>query len=292
MACAAKQGVPRAGARIARNENMSPTPEQSLRQVLEATPGVRLAVLFGSAARGAHDEKSDLDVGVSFESGADAGPRLEVELTRVSHRRLDLVRLDEAPPLLRFEISRDGRLLLERVPHAWADFKARAMVDWWDWAPLARTLHASALKRVRDGPDVVRADVAGARIARAQAWLSDAEAILGRSTTDFVGDRSGRDLALFYLFLAIQECIDLAAHWVADEGWMPPDDAGSTFDVLADHRIIERPTADALRGATGLRNRIGHGYAMVDYVRVQEESRQRVPALRAFLDAVAQAAGL
>lgn len=130
---------------------MSLTPEQSLRQLLEATPGVRLAVLFGSAARGDHDRNSDLDVGVSFDSGADSGTGLEVELSRASHRRVDLVRLDEAPPLLRFEVARDGRVLLERVPHAWTDFKARAMVDWWDWAPLAHTFHASALKRVREG---------------------------------------------------------------------------------------------------------------------------------------------
>ena len=59
-----------------------------------------------------------------------------------------------------------------------------------------------------------------------------------------MADRTGRDLALFYLFLAIQECIDLAAHWVADGGWPPPDDAGSTFDVLADRGVIARPVAD------------------------------------------------
>jgi uncharacterized protein YutE (UPF0331/DUF86 family) len=138
----------------------------------------------------------------------------------------------------------------------------------------------------------VRPEVAGARIARAQAWLADAEAILSREPAEFVADRSGRDLALFYLFLSIQECIDLAAHWVADAGWMPPDDAGSTFDVLADRGVIERPAADALRGAAGLRNRIAHGYAMVDYARVQQESRAGIPALRVFLDAVARAAGL
>lgn len=126
-------------------------PEESLRQLLEATPGIRLAVLFGSTARGDHGANSDLDVGVSFESGAGAWQRLEVALSRVSHQRVDLVRLDEAPPLLRFEIARDGRVLLERIPHAWADFKARAMIDWWDWAPLAHALHASALKRVREG---------------------------------------------------------------------------------------------------------------------------------------------
>jgi uncharacterized protein YutE (UPF0331/DUF86 family) len=34
----------------------------------------------------------------------------------------------------------------------------------------------------------------------------------------FLADPKGRDLSLFYLFLAIQGCIDLAAHWVSDEG--------------------------------------------------------------------------
>jgi len=139
---------------------------------------------------------------------------------------------------------------------------------------------------------MVRPEVAAARVARAQAWLSDAEALLAASPDEFVADRRGRDLALFYLVLAIQECIDLAAHWVADEGWAPPDDAGSTFDVLADRGVIPRSVADDLRGAAGLRNRIAHGYAMVDYHRVQEESRAGIRPLRVFLEAVASAAGL
>jgi len=139
---------------------------------------------------------------------------------------------------------------------------------------------------------MVRPEVAAARVAGAQAWLSDAEVLLAPSPDEFVADRQGRDLALFYLFLAIQECIDLAAHWVADEGWAPPDDAGSTFDVLADRDVIARPVADGLRAAAGLRNRIAHGYAMLDYGRVQEESRAGVRPLRVFLQAVASAAGL
>ena len=97
---------------------------------------------------------------------------------------------------------------------------------------------------------------------------------------------------MFYLFLAIQECIDLAAHWVADAGWEPPDDAGSTFDVLADRGPIDRTVADTLRLASGLRNRIAHGYAMLDYRRVQAEAHVGIPALRAFLDLVARHAGL
>jgi uncharacterized protein YutE (UPF0331/DUF86 family) len=139
---------------------------------------------------------------------------------------------------------------------------------------------------------MVRRDVAGARVARAATWLDDASAILGRPADEFLAAPKDRDLALFYLFLAIQECIDLAAHWVADAGWQPPDDAGSTFDVLAARTAIPAADADQLRAATGLRNRIAHGYAMLDYRRVHAEATAGIPVLRRFLDAVAHAAGL
>lgn len=55
-----------------------------------------------------------------------------------------MIFLADAPPLLRFEISRDGALLLEREDGVWTDFKVRAMVDWWDWAPYARMFAAAA----------------------------------------------------------------------------------------------------------------------------------------------------
>jgi uncharacterized protein YutE (UPF0331/DUF86 family) len=139
---------------------------------------------------------------------------------------------------------------------------------------------------------LVRRDVAGSKIARAQAWLTDAETRFLESPDDFVADVERRDLALFYLFLAIQECVDLAAHWVADAGWQPADDAGSTFDVLAERAVITAPLADQLRAAVGLRNRIAHGYAQLDYRRVHREGSAGIGNLRAFLAAVALAAGL
>jgi len=123
--------------------------ERSLLRALESWPGVRLAVLFGSAARGESGLDSDLDVGVLFEAGGESTAGLGVALERATGSRLDLIALDAAPPLLRFEIARDGRVLVERAPHAWADFRARAMTDWWDWAPTARLLHAAAASRLR-----------------------------------------------------------------------------------------------------------------------------------------------
>ena len=120
-----------------------------LKDVLAADRRVRLAVVFGSAARDTLQAGSDLDVGVIVEPDSEAGPPLDVVLSRATGRPVDLVRLDTAPPLLRFEIARDGVVLVERVPHAWTDFRARAMTDWWDWAPTARMLHAAAASRLR-----------------------------------------------------------------------------------------------------------------------------------------------
>jgi uncharacterized protein YutE (UPF0331/DUF86 family) len=129
-------------------------------------------------------------------------------------------------------------------------------------------------------------------VARAAKWLDDAESILSRSLEDLSRDPASRDLAAFYLFLAIQESIDLAAHWVADDGLAPPEDAASTFDVIAERGFIESETADALRAAAGLRNRIAHGYGGVDYERVHAEAKEGLKALRGFLLAVAKSAGL
>lgn len=139
---------------------------------------------------------------------------------------------------------------------------------------------------------MVRREVVAAKAGRARVWLNDAAAILLSPLDAFLSDPKDRDLSLFYLFLAIQECIDLAAHWVADEGWGEPDDAGSAFDVLADRQVIDRETATALRAAAGLRNRIAHGYAMIDYGRVHQEAQVGVPALRSFLLAITSAAGV
>lgn len=139
---------------------------------------------------------------------------------------------------------------------------------------------------------MVRRDLVASKVTRASGWLASADATFAQSPEAFAADVQGRDLALFYLFLAVQRCIDIAAYWVSDEGWATPDDAGSSLDVLAERGVIMRASADALRGAVGLRNRIAHGYAMLDYGRVQREAQEGMPELRAFLAAVSAAAGL
>jgi uncharacterized protein YutE (UPF0331/DUF86 family) len=139
---------------------------------------------------------------------------------------------------------------------------------------------------------VAKPDVIEKKVVRASGWLDDAESLVSQSTEEFLSDVKSRDLASFYIFLTIQECIDLAAHWVADAGWSTPDDAASLFDVLADRGVIDHDLATSLRGTVGLRNRIAHGYASVDHARVQSEFRAGALALRQFLARAISEAGL
>ncbi|HVS01421.1 MAG TPA: HepT-like ribonuclease domain-containing protein [Thermoanaerobaculia bacterium] len=134
---------------------------------------------------------------------------------------------------------------------------------------------------------MVRADVARRKIAAAEAHLRDAEALFDRPREEFVGDKKTHDLAAFYVFLAIQEPIDLAAHWIADAGWGPPDDVPSVFAVLAERGVITAELASSLHSAASLCNRIGHGYATLDHGRLYEEFREGADTVRRFLRAAA-----
>lgn len=122
-----------------------------LKQQAAAWPELKLAVLFGSTARGQARPKSDVDLGVLLDPySPELRFQVEAELGRAAGRPVDVILLDDAPPLLRFEIAREGILLFQREDHRWTDFKARAMVDWWDWAPTHRMIAAGVVRRLRE----------------------------------------------------------------------------------------------------------------------------------------------
>jgi len=139
---------------------------------------------------------------------------------------------------------------------------------------------------------MLRRDLIAQKLATARARLKAADEIFTRPIDDFLADEKERDLATFYLFLAIQECIDIAAHWVADSDWGPPDEAGATFEILRDKKVIAPSLAQHLRAATGLRNRIAHGYGGLDPERLHGEYRKGSDSLSEFLGIVADHLGL
>ena len=130
-----------------------------------------------------------------------------------------------------------------------------------------------------------------ARLAHHVAAIRDAvarvRAVLPPVLADFEADRTSREVVVLNLLVAIQACIDLAVHWLADEGWTVPQRYGELFVALADHGVVPRPLALRLVAAAGLRNLIAHQYGALDWARVHAIASSGLDDLEAFCAALA-----
>ena len=91
------------------------------------------------------------------------------------------------------------------------------------------------------------------------------------SDSDTLGrDPDLQDIVTLNLSRAVQLCVDLGAHLIADLDVSPPDTMGQTFDVLAHADVISEPLAQQLKRAVGFRNIAVHHYEEIDWTIVHD----------------------
>lgn len=117
--------------------------------------GAALVYVFGSAAgaRGEeHPPPRDLDLAVWGLDEEPWGVRADLE-DILGTDRLDLVRLEEADPDLRFEVVARGRLLFSEGPELENAFEAKVLREYRDLAPFRRVQQSYVRRRHGlDGP--------------------------------------------------------------------------------------------------------------------------------------------
>jgi uncharacterized protein YutE (UPF0331/DUF86 family) len=114
--------------------------------------------------------------------------------------------------------------------------------------------------------------------------------VLPASTNAFASDRATREVVTLNLFVAIQACLDIAAHWLADAGWEVPGTYADVFDALARHAVISDKLATRLAGAAASRNLVAHQYGALDWGRVHALASSDLAELEAFCSALAERA--
>ena len=102
----------------------APAIVERLRRELTREPGLRLAILFGSRARGTHRPDSDVDVAVVGEVDS---LRLAGDLSIALGLEVDVVELKDPPVVLLEEVLRDGYCVIEREPGAFARCYSRSL---------------------------------------------------------------------------------------------------------------------------------------------------------------------
>jgi predicted nucleotidyltransferase len=119
--------------------------------------GVELGYLFGSAARDAEHAGSDLDIAVLAggavprERHGELQVQLLTELVGLTHvNDIDLVLLDNAPPLLAFNAISTGRLFFERSSRKRIRFETRTVQRYIDTRPLRKYVADRLARRLRD----------------------------------------------------------------------------------------------------------------------------------------------
>jgi uncharacterized protein YutE (UPF0331/DUF86 family) len=74
-----------------------------------------------------------------------------------------------------------------------------------------------------------------------------------------------QDIVTLNLSRAVQLCVNLGAHVIADLDVSPPDSMDQTIDVLAHADVIPELLAQQLKKAVGFRNIAVHHYEEIDW---------------------------
>jgi uncharacterized protein YutE (UPF0331/DUF86 family) len=103
-------------------------------------------------------------------------------------------------------------------------------------------------------------------------------------------DRTTREVVILNLFVALQETVSLATHWLADAGLDVPGSYREIFLALAGRGRIPRDLAQRLAAAAGFRNLVAHQYGVLDPARVHAIASAELGDLLDFCDRVSREA--
>ena len=135
---------------------------------------------------------------------------------------------------------------------------------------------------------MVDPEILDRRLARLEQTVGDLRALASTDESRFLADRGLQAQAERWIQVAVESCLDLAHHVIADRGWPTPSSYREAFDVLAHRGVLDPELASKLGGWAGLRNIVVHMYLDVDHARVLSILRNDLDELEAFAQAIAE----
>ena len=108
----------------------------------------------------------------------------------------------------------------------------------------------------------------------------------------FMQDLDRQESVAFNMHLAVQNCMDIAAHIISEEGLGVPGSAAEMFYLLQENGFLSADLTQKMVKATGFRNLLVHEYEKIDLQRLYHAAENNVDGLTEFLAAVFKKLGI
>ena len=129
---------------MVRIENILP----GLRDFLAGKDNVLLSFVFGSATKGRLTEESDIDIAILFTEKPSPSDILEFKdaFENISGIKTDIVILNDASPIIRMQVLKNGVLLSKKDDHVYNEFFMRTVKEYDDLKYTRREEEENILK--------------------------------------------------------------------------------------------------------------------------------------------------
>ena len=106
------------------------------------------------------------------------------------------------------------------------------------------------------------------------------------SLDKFLDDLDCQESILFNLQMALQNCIDLAAHILSDEELGLAGSTSEMFYMLQENGYLKSELTENMVAAVGFRNLVVHEYGNIDLKQVYQIAHENVDDIEHFMKAI------
>ena len=194
------------------------------------------------------------------------------QILRIIHSdEVDLVVLNEASPLLAYEVIRGGNVLFCRDESKKTRYEARTINRYLDWRPFSRIYQRYLFEDIRKGrPPLINREIIEIRLAKLREYCNYLKELRASDREAFKKDYKIHGLAEHFLYLSIQSMLDIGHHLIAGLQLRKPLDYEEVFQILGEARILPEECVRVLAGVGRFRNILAHGYITIDPDKVYE----------------------
>lgn len=108
----------------------------------------------------------------------------------------------------------------------------------------------------------------------------------------FLDDLDRQESILFNLQMAIQNCIDIAAHILSDEDLGVAGSTNEMFYILQENGYLDAAMTEKMVASIGFRNLIVHEYGNVDLKTVYRIAHEDIGDLKIYLRSIIERCGI